>query len=60
MWCEGSYCEIDITHTLHGVFGMARTTLAVFGTQVWSWAMVTPAQMEMTSLPSNADSMPSS
>jgi hypothetical protein len=45
---------------LEGVFGMARTTIVDAGTHDLSWDMVTPAQMEMRSLPSSASAMPSS
>ena len=45
---------------LHGVLGIARTTVVLSGTHERSWASVTPAQMEMTSLPSRAEAMPSS
>lgn len=46
--------------TLQGVLGIARTTIVEDGTHDLSWAIVTPAQMEMTSLPSSASAMPSS
>ena len=39
---------------------MARTTVVLSGTQDRSWDMVTPAQIEMTSLPSTAALMPCS
>lgn len=46
--------------TLHGVLGIARTTLVDAPTMACSWAMVTPARMLMSSLPSRASFIPGS
>lgn len=46
--------------TLQGVFGMALTTLVEDGTHACNCEIVEPARMEMTSLPSSADAIPSS
>lgn len=44
--------------TLHGVLGIARTTLVVGGTHPVSWCIVTPAKMLMSNLPARASCIP--
>lgn len=44
--------------TLLGVLGMLRTTVQLLGTQSRIMAMVVPARIEMSSLPSRASVMP--
>jgi len=46
--------------TFEGVLGIARTTIVDEGTQDFNCDMVTPAQIDIKSLPSNASDMPSS
>jgi hypothetical protein len=46
--------------TFEGVFGMALTTIVDVGTHDFNCDMVTPAQIEIKSLPSSASDIPSS
>ena len=46
--------------TFEGVFGMARTTIVDDGTHDFNCDMVTPAQIDIRSLPSSASDIPSS
>lgn len=51
---------VEAERTLHGVFGIARTTFVEGRTIPWSWRIVTPARMLMRSLPSRASFIPGS
>lgn len=42
---------VRMVRTLHGVLGMARTTLVVGVTRPVSWEMVTPARILIKSFP---------
>lgn len=57
---DGVEIQRGYVHTLHGVLGMARTTLVEGKTQPVSWRMVTPARMLIRSFPSSASTIPSS